>query len=282
MADSAAFKTPIYCADSDLPSGFQYQTQALGTVDGGLGALLWQLGYLSNIWEKVCATRRSLEVLERPGVHGSGSVDFLKARDAKGKRCSGAEIEILRYPSSTDCEFDGPGIIYVGKCGFFRGGEELDGETPRLGLRVSGGIGLGARPSPGLSVPPVPAVQNWGDQKSTGMVPTAWGYGLAPVVAFGGTIGLTVGHRIQGGTNVTITDNYNFPLKYINFKRSSFQADRPDCTGFWWQLKPGVVANIYVYGNELYHPVSFLGGGEGITQGAFNPLACGTIGPFAD
>lgn len=279
MVASASYSVPIYCLESSGESGFKYETQGLGTVDGGLGALLFQLGYLSNIWEKVCATRRSSIARERPGVTGSGSLDFLKEDIKFGRRCSGAEIEILKYPSSTDCEFDGPGIIYVGKCGFFRGGKELDGENPRTGISVSGEIslGLGARPgaNPGL----LPARPNWGDQKSTGMTPLAWGYDQPPVSAIGGRIGVSVQRVIKAGTSINITDNYNFPLRYINFKHSAFQADRADCTGFWWQLKPGVQANIVVYGNELYHPVSFSGGGEGGGQGNFNPLTCGTLGP---
>ena len=283
MVTNSIFQTPLYCPDSTLPGQFEYSLQSLTTVDGGLGALLWQLGYLSNMWEQLCAPVRSGESVIRQFQKGYGKVDMLATGDTK--RCSAAEIEILSHPYGTNLEFDPPQVLMLGKCGFFRGSQPLQGDNPRQVISVSGGGGMGARPDPGLNVPPQPARPAWGDQRTTGMVPIAWGYDLPPVVATGIAIGtgisIAVGGRLSGGTSSVQAENFHYPLKYINFQKSLWLGDRPDATGFWWKLKPGVIANIYVYGAELKHNVKFGGGGgEFPDQGEFNPMKCGTLLQF--
>lgn len=279
MVASSFYKTPLFCPDTTLPGQFEFSQQSLGTVDGGLGALLWQLGYLSNIWEQTCAPARSGESVKREFQRGANQVDMLLTGDTK--RCSAAEIQILSYPSGTNLEFDNPQVLQLGKCGFFRGSQPLQGDSPRQPINISGGIGLGARPAPGLNIPPRPALPAWGDQKSTGMTPLAYGYDTPPVVQIGGSISISIGGRLNGGTSAIQADNYFYPLKYINFKKSLWLADRPDATGFWWKLKPGVTANIFVYGAELKHNVSFNGGsGEDPLAGEFNPMKCGTLLQF--
>lgn len=282
MTQNAFYQTPLFCPDSRLPGQFEFSLQSLGTVDGGLGALLYQLGYLSNIWEQTCAPSRAIEHIDEPFAKGAGQVDFLLGSDTK--RCSAAEIQILRYPAGTNLEFDKPQVLQLGKCGFFRGSQPLQGDNPRQIISVSGGGGMGARPDPGLNVPPAPARPAWGDQRSTGMTPLTWGYDVPPIAAIGAIaagVGAFVGGRLQGGTSAILTDNYKYPLKYINFERSLWLADRPDATGFWWKLKPGVVANIFCYGAELKHNVSFnQHSGEGGQQGEFNPMKCGTLLQF--
>lgn len=42
-----------------------------------------------------------------------------------------------------------------------------------------------------------------------------------------------------------------YPLKWINYPVSMFVPDHPNCTGFWWNLKPGVRATIHLEGMEL-------------------------------
>lgn len=282
MVESSVYKYPVFCAENPLPTGLELEQQTLGVVDGGLGALLVQLGYLANIWEKTCSPRRSGITVQRIMVTGHGQVDFLEPRSQaeRGKRCSGAEIEIIRRPASTDVEFDPPEVIYVGKCGFFRGNEPLSGDNPREKLNFGGSVSIGLGARPGRNVAPAPALPAWGDQKSTGMTPLAWGYDVPPVVAGGVTFGGSVTVRLQGGTSATKSENFNFPVRYINFTRSIFNADRADATGFWWKLKPGVVANIYVYGAEFMNSVSFNSGGESGLAGEFNPMACGTLLQF--
>lgn len=274
MTSTSNFEFPVYCADNGLPSQFQYVEQALTTVDGGLGAYLVQLGYLASIWEQVCSPVRSEIQVPFAFTQDYGEMDFLK--DGDGKRCSAAQIDVISVPNSANMEFDPPEIIQVGKCGFFRGNQILSGDSTQPALTISGGIGWGARPAPGRNVP---ATAGGFPQFSQEVLPGIYyNYSNPPVVAAepGGSVGGSVTVRLNGGTSSIQADNFNYPLKYINYRRSLFLADRPDATGFWWKLKPGVIANITVFGVEVKHAVGFNDhSGEGGQQAHFNPMTCG-------
>lgn len=283
MAEGALFEYPVLNHEA-AANTTSTQSNYLYAWDGGLNAYLVLLGYVAAIWEQLGHPATGEQVKTFTGVTGQGVYNF--AQEGTVPNCSGVLIEIVEFPPDTDMKFGRTRNIYVGQCAFITTPVVSDKrESVKSGNGTVGGVGIGANVAGGVTFTSNYNPWKWGSQYSTGMMPLVngqeWG---AQGPEFGISLSVDVGFNKSAGTYQHVKGGFKFeigaaskayepvffPIQWINFDRSYFVPTKPNATGFWWSLKDGVKANIYLYGTEVGVGARFSGAGEG-GVGQFNP-----------
>jgi len=242
------------------------------------------LGYLVSIWQKLQHNSYPADVKPLPGKSGEGFFDATE--DAKWGNWSvtSVNVDIVSRPEGDDMVYGENPLIQVGRGAFFTSTGAHWGQewSPIAPLRTTAVqevfVGLNV-PPPGNGLVP-PQVSNPGFREgffgetrginATNFRPVQ----SEPTFIVGVS---TLGYEVQkpkptnfitGGVETTA---FNFfPLVNFNFNRNTFDAPSPRANGFWWKLKPGVVADITIYGT-LIEPGVEAGPTESGTV-KFNPM----------
>jgi len=242
-------------------------------------------GYLASIWAKLHHPSfpdiKNIKILENQ--EGEFFYDF--SQHNPNWTISRVEINVRSYPKGADLIFGTTEQLQAGVGAFFMSSEsnyQLDWfpieplrttmPMKQIGFIIEAPIGF-PRPSPvldnqffgetrGINATnfrvPVPAVQ-----------PTLEFYGT---VSFGGdTQPKTPKAPITLKSTVSNAVRAMYPIQWINFTHSVLVPQNVKANGFWWKLKPGVVADIALYGFEKQPGVE-LGSSE-FGHFVFNPNA---------
>jgi hypothetical protein len=221
-------------------------------------------GYLASIWSKLHHPSfpeiENIKILDN--VEGEGIFDC--AERMPNYTISRVEINITAYPNGADMVFGLTDQIYAGVGAFFMSSAsnyaldwfpieplratmpmkefsfliEAPIGTPRPQPAIDNVIGINRGALSGTDVLlPVPQVQ-----------PALTFFGT---VSFGGdTKPRTPKAPVVLKSTVSNTVRSMYPIQWINFKRSVLVPQNVKANGFWWKLKPGVVASIAIYGFE--------------------------------
>lgn len=247
-------------------------------------AYIVPLGYLASIWQKVCFPSYPNEVGNRKAVSGEGFYDFTDVD--KNFLCSAAMIELVEVPAGVDMRFGQTPNVYAGQCAFFTSSDakhESDWGliTPlRTTATLQVNVGIASKP-PGVPVPP-PQEYAFLPGGFSGVVKVPY-TGLVgnaevneqPQANFTSTFVFAVKAKqpkaaIELAGGVENTRRAFFPLQYINWQTSMFFPNNTIANGFWWHLKPGVVANIRIFGTLVEPGIEASGGEFGTAK--FNPM----------
>lgn len=286
MAEFVNYSIPVVDAGGVEQAQGVYREQFLGVWDGGGTAYLVLLGYLVQCWAKLHHQSGVRQLATIPGARGESLIDTTTDPRFKNWQVSHALVEILRVPNSVDMVFGKDPLVYVGRCAFFQSALQTNAldwtlQGPKIGIGFYGGASF---QSPQAATP-----QSFQETRAD-LATRARAQGLvlqaqiqennilapndyrAPVGSFFWGASFQ-GKSAKVSTKAGIAGRYFYPLQWINFMHSMFVVPNPNASGFWWQLKEGVVANITLYGLQQEPGVS-MGGGES-SSGAFNPLAGG-------
>lgn len=242
------------------------------------------LGYLVSIWSKVCFPSYPEEVDNRLNQQGEGMYDCSQL--LKNFLISQATVEIVSIPSGVDMRFGKTPNVYAGQCAFFTSTDSQHQAdwglvTPlktTKTLTVGGTFGM----APFVAPSPPPTEYGFLSGGFSGVVKVPY-TGLAgrtevqpvPPANFQFSFGMQFGGTqpkalvpLTGG--IMNTQRSFMPLQYINWEQSTFFPQNTIANGFWWHLKPGVIANIRIYGTLVDPGVEAVGGEFG--PASFNPM----------
>ena len=240
------------------------------------------LGYLASIWAQVKHPSFPEEGITRENQTGEGFWDC--AEHFKNFQISYVVVDVKEVPAGADMIFGTDPLVFVGRGAFFVGSAAKHGLDyilePVLPLKATIQVAAGfnsAPPGEPFLPPQVDNVIgiNRGALSGTDVLlpVTQTSGGISAVftgtLAFGGEAKQPPAATKLSG-NISVNQKVFFPLKQINFMHSLFVPDDPTATGFWWQLKPGVVADITI-GGTLVEPYVEIGGSEG-GSARFNPM----------
>jgi hypothetical protein len=242
------------------------------------------LGYLVSIWQKVCFPSYPEEVDNRKNQQGEGMYDCSQLM--KNFLISQATIELVQVPSGTDMRFGKTPNVYAGQCAFFTSTDaQHQGEWGLVEpLQTTQTLELSGTFGTAPFAAPVPPPQEYaflpGDFSGVVKVPYTGLVGrteVQPVPPSSASVTLVTqfgGQQpkarvsLEGG--IINTQRSFMPLQYINWQQATFFPQNPIANGFWWHLKPGVIANIRIYGTLTEPGVSAVGGE--FPAAAFNPM----------
>jgi hypothetical protein len=281
----AEFQYSLPVVDSGGPEKHQgiYREQFLGVWEGGETAYLVLLGYLVQCWAKLHHQSGTRQGDTRSGVRGEGFIDTTTSSQFKNWQCSHALVEITHVPDSIDMVFGTNPNVYVGRCAFFQSAladnaKDWTLQGPKIGLGFFGGASFqspqAARPQSFQDLRGDLAARARSQglilqgqiQENNILAPNT--YQAATGVQFWGSIPLGKSPQVQ--TQRGVGGRWYYPLEWINFRHNIFVVPNPNASGFWWHLKPGVVANITLFGLQQEPGVSYGGGESG--HASFNPL----------
>jgi hypothetical protein len=240
------------------------------------------LGYLVQTWARVnhCgpAQTHSIDLIEGDYTF---TADSLEQKNGKEWRVSAVALDVYDYPAGRDMDFGDPKVIYAGKFSWLRNTVEADKEdwlppTPPADLNYlvynpmrGGVIGELTTPPPnatsGISLgvgflaqgaykgesyniwsrDPDRITRNPFDPSSNAYSQPSFFVGGAVSLsftkeekpaAFAKPIAIRVSNEAQ----------YQYPLQWVNFEKSWFDAPHPNVNGFTVKLKLGVKARAVV------------------------------------
>lgn len=214
---------PVYELQShDLDPLLQFNIPNSEYQQGISYSWLWHLmllGYVSQIWQKVCYSLGS--PIDSPSVMtGEGSMDF--SNNSDGWQVSAVLMDLTFIPKDVDVGFGTSELLHAGWCGF---------------MFNAGGYGTLIEKTLERFTPPD-----------------------SPKASFMRVF------QLSGG--IGNNQEYHGPLRWINHKRMHLVPESRMATGFWWKLKPGVVGQVQMIGQENKF-------GARIDNYNFNPLKGG-------
>jgi len=263
---------------TDGPENHQgvYRQNTIGLWPGGAGAFKILLDYVVQTWAKVY--HQSYPHAEVAQLHNQQGERLWIATDEgfENWRISKIAFEIVSVPAGLDVVFGTAPLIYAGKCAFGQCLLDVDA----LDFTFDGGVQLGAGFTGGASInaPAQVTIGFQAYQLNTMLGPrftdtpqpagTQFQFVEQPSPTYA-TATFSFGRKQQFKIAAKTQRaqpgvNWRYPLRYINYDKSIFDADNPNCSSVWWHLKPGVVANVTVYGMQIEPHVSvsgFPGGG---------------------
>jgi len=186
--------------------------------NGGLGGVAMQamFGYLSAIFLKTCGPQGESANVDLT-ITGQGQYIF------GATKCTGVLIDITTIPNTIDMKFGTYPMPYAGLCGFMRGNSPKHRGFVRAITRNQDPV---PAPRPAEGAPYFVVTRKW-----------------ATFIVAG----------IKNSPDVSA--KYRYPVQYLNHVSSAFVPPSTAATGFYWSLKPGVVAKLILLGESRPEPV---------------------------
>lgn len=221
-------------------------------------------GYLASIWSKLhhpsFPEAENVKILQNQ----TGEDLFDCSQRMPNFTISRVEISISDYPAGDDLVFGKTDQIYAGVGAFFMSDASnyaLDWfpvEPLRTTMPMLQGNFLIQAPLGEPQVPPqldkTIGINRGALSGTDVLLPVPY---VQPTLQFFGTISLggdthpkTPQPATKLASSVSNVVRSMYPIQWINFKKSVLVPQNVKANGFWWRLKPGVVADIAIYGFE--------------------------------